>query len=165
VACPISEPILQNIGVVKPQPGYLQGVRDLCNKYDVVYIMDEVETSFRHALGGKGEIMNLFNNPDLSKRVLIAGTYNGHPVPIAAAIGTIKKLPREPETYTQLESFGARIEDEINDLFCETGREAVVSRQSSAWCVYFMDHALTSWHESGGASRHEFRFAVPACAY
>jgi glutamate-1-semialdehyde 2,1-aminomutase len=185
VACLISEPILQNIGVVKPHPGYLQGVRDLCDKYGVVYIMDEVKTGFRHALGGyqsiagvvpdlavygkaiangyplgalggKAEIMNLFNDPDLSKRVLIAGTYNGHPVPIAAAIGTMEKLLREPETYTRLESFGARVEDELTQLFHETGRTAVVARQSSAWCVYFMDHAPTSWHDL--ATHHDMSF-------
>ena len=185
VACLISEPILQNIGVVKPQAGYLQGVRDLCDKYGVVYIMDEVKTGFRHALGGyqsiagvvpdlavygkaiangyplgalggKAEIMDLFDDPDLSKRVLIAGTYNGHPVPIAAAIGTMEKLIREPETYTRLESFGARVEAELNALFYETGRQAIVSRQSSAWCVYYMDHAPSSWHDL--AAHHDMSF-------
>src|SRR5205085_1267116 len=82
-------------------------------RYGVVFIMDEVKTGFRHALGGyaalsgvtpdlavygkaiangyplgaiggRAEIMDLFDHPDPAKRVLIAGTYNGHPVPTAA---------------------------------------------------------------------------------
>jgi hypothetical protein len=48
----ITEPILQNIGIVKPQPGYLAGLRRLADQYGFVLIFDEVKTGFRHALGG-----------------------------------------------------------------------------------------------------------------
>ena len=52
VACLITEPILQNIGIVKPKPGYLEGLRKLCDQHGVVLVFDEVKTGFRHALGG-----------------------------------------------------------------------------------------------------------------
>jgi glutamate-1-semialdehyde 2,1-aminomutase len=177
VACLLTEPILQNIGVVKPKPGYLQGVRDLCDRHGVVFVMDEVKTGFRHALGGyqslagvkpdlavfgkaiangyplgaiggKAEIMDLFNHPDSAKRVMIAGTYNGHPVTMAAAIGTMEKLLREGDRiYANLDQFGARMEQGLADLFRKHGVTATVARQGSAFCAYFMDHAPVDWHD------------------
>ncbi|MGI8965109.1 MAG: aspartate aminotransferase family protein, partial [Limisphaerales bacterium] len=121
IACMIIEPVLQNIGVVKPQPGYLQGLRKLADEYGFLLIFDEVKTGFRHAIGGyqsicgvmpdlcvfgkaiangyplsaiggKSSYMDYFDHPEKSKRALISGTYNAHPIPVAAAIATITKL-------------------------------------------------------------------------
>ena len=177
VACLLTEPILQNIGIVHPKPGYLAGLRELCDRYGVVLIFDEVKTGFRHALGGyqslvgvkpdlavfgkaiangyplgaiggKEEIMGLFDHPDPAQRVLIAGTYNGHPVPVAAAIATMEKLVRERETlYPRLESLGARMEEGLTRLCREKGIPATVARQGSAFCLYFMGHAPADWHD------------------
>lgn len=177
VALLLTEPILQNIGIVKPQPGYLAGLRELCDRYGVVFALDEVKTGFRHALGGyqslagvtpdlsifgkaiangypmgaiggKVEIMDLFQDPDPKKRVLIAGTYNGHPIPVAAAIGTMKKLIEQQDTlYPRLESLGERMETGLTALFQEFGVTATVARQGSAFCVYFMDYAPQDWHD------------------
>jgi glutamate-1-semialdehyde 2,1-aminomutase len=180
VACLITEPILQNIGIVKPGPGYLQGLRGLCDRHGVVLVFDEVKTGFRHALGGyqaisgvradlstfgkaiangyplgaiggKKEIMDLFDTPDAARRVLIAGTYNGHPLTVAAAIATMEKLSREQHTvYPRLEALGARMEAGLTRLFKEHGITATVARQGSAFCVYFMDHAPCDWHDIAG---------------
>lgn len=177
VACLITEPILQNIGIVKPKPGYLAGLRDLCAKYGVVFVLDEVKTGFRHAvggyqslagisadlsifgkaiangyplgaIGGRADIMDLFDAPDMAKRVLIAGTYNGHPLTLAAAIATMERLRREERTlYPFLDDLGAQMEQGLATLFREQGIPATVVRQGSAFCVYFMDHAPDSWHD------------------
>ncbi|GIW78626.1 MAG: glutamate-1-semialdehyde 2,1-aminomutase [Gemmatales bacterium] len=177
VACLITEPILQNIGVVRPKPGYLAGLRRLCDKYGVVLVFDEVKTGFRHALGGfqsianvkpdlsvfgkaiangypigaiggKEEIMNLFDAADETRRVLIAGTYNGHPVPVAAAIATIEKLKNQENTiYSKLETLGKRMEDGLLSLCRDLGITACVGRQGSAFCLYFMDHHPDNWHD------------------
>ncbi len=177
VACLLTEPILQNIGIVKPQPGYLAGLRKLCDRYGVVLVFDEVKTGFRHALGGyqsicgvrpdlatfgkaiangyplgaiggRAEIMDLFDAADPKKRVLIAGTYNGHPIPVAAAIGTMEKLLREKDTiYPKLETLGARLETGLMKLFDEFDVTATVVRQGSAFCTYFMAQAPRDWHD------------------
>jgi glutamate-1-semialdehyde 2,1-aminomutase len=177
VACVMTEPILQNIGIVKPHPGYLQGVRELCDRYGVVFVMDEVKTGFRHALGGyqslagvkpdlsifgkaiangyplgaiggKADIMALFDAPDVSKRVLIAGTYNGHPMTMAAAIGTMETLlENQAEIYGHLETLGAQMEMGLRELFQKYEITATVARQGSAFCAYFMDHAPRDWHD------------------
>lgn len=177
VACILLEPILQNIGIVQPKPGYLAGLRKLCDRHGVVLVFDEVKTGFRHALGGyqslcgvrpdlatfgkaiangyplgaiggKQEIMDRFDTPDPKERVLIAGTYNGHPVPVAAAIATMEKLIREQDTlYPRLEKLGATMATGLTRLFQEHGIATTVARQGSAFCAYFMDHAPVDWHD------------------
>jgi glutamate-1-semialdehyde 2,1-aminomutase len=184
IACMITEPVLQNIGVVPPVAGYLRGLRDLCDKYGVVLIFDEVKTGFRSALagyqsiagvvpdlsvfgkavangwplavlGGKKEIMRRFDASDPTERVLIAGTYNGHPASVAAAIATLEILRRDSgKVYRDLETKCARLANGQADIFAAAGKKVTVSRNASANCVYFMDHVPRDWHDM--LENHDF---------
>ena len=184
IAALITEPILQNIGIVHPQPGYLEGLRTLADRYGFILIFDEVKTGFRHAIGGyaalsnvrpdlvvygkaiangfpiaviggRGDLMDFFVHPDSSKRVLLAGTYNAHPVPTAAAIATVERLAaNDGEVYRQLERLGGQAQHGIETALREAGITARVARQGSAFCVYFMDHLPQDWHDV--ASNHDF---------
>ena len=166
IAALILEPILQNIGVVKPELGYLESLRALCDRYGTALIFDEVKTGFRHALGGyqsisgvipdlcvfgkavangypvgvvggRESIMAHCAHPDPARRVVVAGTYNAHPFTVAATKATLTKLmSREEEIYGELERLGAR-----------RNYPATVVRQGSAFVVYFMDHAPRSWRD------------------
>jgi glutamate-1-semialdehyde 2,1-aminomutase len=185
IAALIVEPILQNIGVVRPSTGYLQGLRELADRYGFLLIFDEVKTGFRHALGGyaslcgvrpdlatygkaiangypiaviggKQEYMDLFTSPDPSHRVLLAGTYNGHPVPVAAAIATIERLSAgQGEIFRRFEALGTRLQRGLEKVFAAAGIEAIVARQGSAFCTYFMDHHPVDWHDI--AQHHDFK--------
>lgn len=184
VAGLITEPVLQNIGVVPPLPGYLEGLRRLADHHGFVLIFDEVKTGFRHAPGGysaisgvtpdlgvygkaiangypvaaiagKRALMDLFVDPDLSKRVLLAGTYNGHPVAMAAAIATVERLmAHDGEVYARLEKLGALLQAGIERAARQLAPEVTVSRIGSALCVYFMDHVPQDWHDL--AAHHDF---------
>ncbi|HET9027882.1 MAG TPA: aspartate aminotransferase family protein [Trueperaceae bacterium] len=175
IAVLILEPILQNVGIVKPEPGYLEGLRELCDRYGTVLVFDEVKTGFRHALGGyqslcgvrpdlstfgkaiangyplgviggKREVMAHAADPDPKKRVLIAGTYNGHPVPVAAAIATLRKLRgRTDEIYGHTDALGAQMEEGLQRIFAGASYPVTIVRQRSAFVVYFMDHAPKDW--------------------
>jgi glutamate-1-semialdehyde 2,1-aminomutase len=177
IAALITEPVLQNIGIVKPEAGYLAGLRTLADRYGFVLIFDEVKTGFRHALGGyasiagvapdiavfgkaiangypiaviggRRELMNYFVHPDSSKRVLLAGTYNAHPVPTAAAIATIERLlMHNGEVYRHVESLGDRLQQGLEEILRNSDLSAVVARQGSAFCIYFMDHCPRDWHD------------------
>jgi glutamate-1-semialdehyde 2,1-aminomutase len=167
VAALVTEPVLQNIGVVKPQPGYLQGLRQLADRHGFLLVFDEVKTGFRASLGGyqpiakvtadlstygkafangfpiaalagKAAYMDLAASDDPTKRVLIAGTYNCHPIPVAAAIACLTKL-MDPQlkVYAQLESRAQQLEAGQAALFNKHGVPAVISRVGSASCVYF----------------------------
>ena len=183
VAALITEPLLQNIGVVKPKPGYLEGLRDLADEVGFLLIFDEVKTGFRHAVGGyaelsgvkpdlvvygkavangfplavvggKAEYMDSVIDPDPSRRPFIAGTYNGHPVAVAAAIETVRYLVANRDAiYPRMEKMGAAIEAGILDIFKRRGITACVARQGSAFSYYFMErppadlHDITAGHD------------------
>jgi glutamate-1-semialdehyde 2,1-aminomutase len=183
IAGMILEPILQNVGIVKPTPGYLKGLRALADQYGFVLIFDEVKTGFRHALGGyaeiagvipdlvvygkaiangypiaviggKRELMDLFVHPEASRRVLLAGTYNAHPVPTAAAIASIERLlENQGAVYRHLEQIGQQMQTGLEEILRAEKIPAVVARQGSAFCVYFMDHLPVDWHDL--ASHHD----------
>ena len=177
VAAFILEPILQNVGIIKPEPGYLQGVRKLCDRYGTVLIFDEVKTGFRHGLGGyqnvagvtpdlsifgkavangypmgvvggKESVMRYCTDSDVSRRVMVAGTYNGHPLVVAAAIATLGKLRnREAEIYGKLDTLGQQMESGLEQIFHSRNYPTTVVRQGSAFVVYFMDHAPVNWRD------------------
>jgi len=165
VACVLLEPVMQNIGVVHPQENYLQNLYELCERNGTVCIFDEVKTGFRTALGGyqsvvgikphlsvfgkavangfplgvvggRKEIMSLFDDPNPQKRVLIAGTYNAHPFNTAAAIATLKIL-KNPEVYKKIDDVSQHLYRGLKQLFQEKGIDIVLSTNASAFCVYF----------------------------
>ncbi len=117
IAAIITEPILCNSSCLMPLPGYLKGMRDLCTRYGIVLIFDEVITGFRVAPGGAQELLGV--TPDLATygkaiaggfplsvvagrkdimrliaehRVLHGGTFNGNPISLAAAEASLKVL-------------------------------------------------------------------------
>jgi len=107
------------------------------------------------ALGGKKEYMNRFVDPNPARRVLLAGTYNSHPVPTSAAMATIERLSMDDgEVYRHVENLGARMQEGLERIASNLGIEAVVARQGSAFCLYFMDHRPVDWHDLAG--RHRF---------
>jgi len=184
VAALITEPILQNIGIIHPEAGYLEGLRKLADQYKFLLILDEVKTGFRHALGGcsslfdvrpdlivfgkaiangypmavlggKKEYMDRFVDPNPARRVLLAGTYNSHPVPTMAAIATIERLMmNDGEVYRHVDKLGARMQQGLERIATELEIQAVVARQGSAFCLYFMDHHPRDWHDL--AEHHRF---------
>lgn len=184
VACVLTEPVLQNVGVILPEEGYLSGLVDLCRKHGAVSIFDEVKTGFRSALGGyqsvagvtpdltvlgkavangfpmavvggRRDIMQLVDDPAPERRVLIAGTYNAHPVACAASIATIQKL-KENETYERIDKVSERLYEGLESLFEEYGVSASVVRNRSAFCIYFCDKPPRDWHDV--LEHHDFAF-------
>ena len=186
IACVLTEPVLQNVGVIPPLPGYLQSLRTLCDTHGAVLVFDEVKTGFRSALGGyqsiagvrpdlsvfgkavangypigviggREDIMMQFDEADPKKRVLIAGTFNGHPIPVAASIATIRELQREGgAVYQQLEKLGAQLQLGLERLLAAKGVTHTISRIGSAFCVYFCDHVPVDWHDM--AESHDANF-------
>jgi glutamate-1-semialdehyde 2,1-aminomutase len=164
IAAMITEPILQNIGVVQPREGYLRALRDLADEFGFLLVFDEVKTGFRHAvggyseicgvkpdlvtygkavangfplalLGGKREYMDYIIHTDPRKRPLVSGTYNGHPVAVAAAIRTIEYL------------LANRTEEGLKGIFAGRGVTASIARQGSAFSYYFSAKAPADLHD------------------
>ena len=109
------------------------------------------------ALAGRRDYMDLAISGDPSQRVLVAGTYNCHPVPVAAATATLRKLT-DPKwgVFQRLEGLAARLEEGQRKLLADHGLTATVSRQGSAHCVYFMDREPLNWWDI--VTNHDFHF-------
>jgi len=127
IACIIVEPVAGNMNCVPPVPGFLQGLREVCNEYETVLIFDEVMTGFRVSLGGAQEYYGV--RPDLTTLgkiiggglpvgafggqsnimeqvaplgpVYQAGTLSGNPVAMSAGLATLKQL-EQPGFYDHL---------------------------------------------------------------
>ena len=170
VAAIIVEPIAGNMGVVPPAPGFLQGLRDLCDEFGVVLIFDEVITGFRVALGGAQELYGV--TPDLTtmgkiigggfpvgafggKREIMeqlapvgpvyqAGTLSGNPIAMVAGFALLQKLS-EPGVYEELERKGARL---ANGLCRAAGNAAVHTtrnRVGSMSTMFFTHLDVVDW--------------------
>lgn len=134
IACVIVEPVAGNMNCVPPRPGFLAGLRELCDKHGALLVFDEVMTGFRVALGGAQEYYGI--RPDLTvlgkivggglpvgavggRRVLMehlaptgavyqAGTLSGNPLAMAAGIATLQTLAQE-NPYPRLEQATAAL--------------------------------------------------------
>lgn len=134
IACVIVEPVAGNMNCIPPQPGFLQGLRDLCDEFGALFIIDEVMTGFRVALGGAQAYYNV--TPDLTclgkiigggmpvgafggrKEVMEAlaplgpvyqaGTLSGNPIAMAAGYACLTQLS-QPGVHSTLTSLTERL--------------------------------------------------------
>jgi glutamate-1-semialdehyde 2,1-aminomutase len=135
LACVIVEPVAGNMGVVAPRPGFLEGLRTICNGTGALLIADEVITGFRiaygggqerlavradltclgkivggglpaAAFGGRADVMDMLAP---AGPVYQAGTLSGNPLAMAAGLATLELL-RRPGAYERLEQVGAGLE-------------------------------------------------------
>lgn len=180
VAALIVEPVVGNMGVVLPAPGYLEGLRSLTNDHGVVMIVDEVMTGFRLARGGAIELFGLEpdlvtwgkviggglpvgafgGRADLMARVsplgdvYQAGTLAGNPVAMAAGIATLRVMDERPDFYQVLEIRAASLEQALIEAARRTAVPVTVNRVGSMLTVFFTDAAVT---DLGSAQRTDTR--------
>ncbi len=140
IAAIIVEPVAGNMGVVSPKPGFLEGLRQICDQEGILLIFDEVITGFRVAWGGAqarygvtpdltclGKIMGgglpvgayggrreLMSQMAPAGPIYQAGTLSGNPVAVAAGLATLKAL-KEPRVYETLEERGAWLARELGE--------------------------------------------------
>ncbi len=164
VACIIVEPVAGNMNCVPPAPGYLQGLRDLCDEHGVVLIFDEVMTGFRVALGGAQAYYNV--TPDLStfgkiigggmpvgcfggKREIMshiaplgpvyqAGTLSGNPLAMAAGLTTLRLISR-PGFHDELSDFTRRLLEGLQQRADAAGIPFVTTQAGGMFGLYFSD--------------------------
>ncbi len=161
VACVFVEPVAGNMGCVLPRPGFLAGLRDLCDEHGALLVFDEVMTGFRVARGGYLELTDV--RPDLvtlgkviggglpigayggraelmervapAGAVYQAGTLSGNPLAVAAGRAALDELQR-PGTYARLEAAGARLEQGLASAARAAGVPLWIGRQGSLLCPY-----------------------------
>ena len=174
IAVVMVEAICGNIGVVPPVAGYLQGLRELCDKHGAMLLFDEVMTGFRVAYGGaqglysvrpditclgkiiggglpvgaygaKAEIMNQVSP---AGPIYQAGTLSGNPLAMAAGIATLELLA-DGNAYSQLEALGARLEMGLIEAAKAAGAAVAVQRVGSMITPFFLKNDAASKKQEG----------------
>jgi glutamate-1-semialdehyde 2,1-aminomutase len=170
IAAVIVEPVAGNMGLVPPQPGFLETLRSLTRDYGIILIFDEVMTGFRVAYGGAQALYGLM--PDLTcmgkviggglpvgayggtkeimKKVAPegpvyqAGTLSGNPVAMAAGIATLKCL-QQAGFYETLEARSAVLEAGIREALGKTGLPGVINRVGSMLGLFFTEKRVSDF--------------------
>ncbi|MBN1686029.1 MAG: aminotransferase class III-fold pyridoxal phosphate-dependent enzyme, partial [Spirochaetales bacterium] len=165
VALIIMEAINCNGGCCPPRPGYLERVRELCDKHGIVLCFDEVITGFRvglsgaqgflgvvpdistfgksmaagipvSAVAGKARIMNLLADG----KVAGIGTFNGYPLGLAACLATISILERDNgAVYQHIDTIQKKLTGGLKDLARKHGLPALIQGPRGAFNLYFID--------------------------
>src|SRR5262245_55075197 len=177
IAAVIVEPVAGNMGLVPPQPGFLEGLRDATTAAGVLLVFDEIMTGFRvhpggaqalyavtpdlttlgkviggglpvGAFGGRREIMELVAP---AGPVYQAGTLSGNPLAMTAGIETLRVLG-EPGTWDGLERAGARLEAGLRSL----GDSVQTARVGTMFGLFFSDVPVTSWRTARSADTERF---------
>jgi glutamate-1-semialdehyde 2,1-aminomutase len=168
-ACVIMEPAMMNLGVVLPEPGYLEAVRDLTTRHGVVLIFDEVKTGLcvapggatekfgvlpdmvtmakalggglpSGAIGGSEEVMEVVNNGSVYQ----VGTYNGNPLTMAAARASLEKV-LTPGAYAHLDMLNDRLMAGCDAVLEQYNLPGYTVGISSKGCVTFSPARITDY--------------------
>lgn len=175
IAAVIVEPVSGNMGMVPPNPGFLEGLREICTANGALLIFDEVITGFRLAKGGAQEYYGI--SPDLTtlgkiiggglpvgayggKKEIMdmlapvgpvyqAGTLSGNPLAMAAGITMLTMINETADFYSELERKAAKLEKGIRQNLEETGTQAVLNRVGSMMTLFFTkEKQVTSFDEA-----------------
>jgi glutamate-1-semialdehyde 2,1-aminomutase len=181
IACVILEPVVGNMGVVLPEPGFLETARELCTKHGALLIFDEVMTGFRLALGGAQERFGI--RPDLTTLgkilgggmpvgayggrrdvmktispvgpVYQAGTLSGNPLAMASGLATLKEL-KATHPYEKLESLTARLVKGLSEAARKAGLGHQTAHIGSMFTLFFNDQKVTSYRISAKNDTKKF---------
>ncbi|MFC5652075.1 glutamate-1-semialdehyde 2,1-aminomutase [Paenibacillus solisilvae] len=181
IACIIVEPVAGNMGVVPPLPGFLQGLRDITEKYGSLLIFDEVMTGFRvhyhcaqglygitpdltclgkviggglpvGAYGGKREIMEMIAP---SGPIYQAGTLSGNPLAMAAGYTTLSLLT--PDTYEHLERMSLRLQLGFESNASKHGVPVTINRVGSMVCPFFTETHVINYETAKLSDLERFK--------
>jgi glutamate-1-semialdehyde 2,1-aminomutase len=163
IAAVIMEPMMCNQGGILPQPGYMAGVRALCDKHGALFVLDEVITGFRLALGGAQQRFGI--DPDITilakavaagftlsaiagrarymeklhnSGIVHAGTYNGNVASVAASLAAVRTLAaNDGAIFWQMDQLGERLMVGLRQLAVKHGHALLIQGVGSVFNVHF----------------------------
>lgn len=180
IAALICEPVMGNATVIPPAPGFLQHLRELCTKYNIILIFDEVKTGFRLAPGGAQQYFKV--TPDIAafakslgngypiaaiagkaevmdvigpKKVFHGGTYSSNPVSLTAASATLDIL-KKGSVYEKIGSYGTKLMHGITKLFRDSCIPGFVQGFPGMFQFVFIDHEVTTYNDLKDADMNKF---------
>ena len=181
VAAAIVEPVPANMGVVPPAEGFLEALRELCDRHGSLLILDEVITGFRLGRGGAQALFGV--RPDLTvlgkvigggfpvaafggRRdvmemlapagpVYQAGTLSGNPVAVTAGLAALRLIELE-DPYQELSRLGRRLVEGLVAAFAAAGVPAVVPAVDHLFSVFFTGREVTTFDDARAADHGRY---------
>ena len=170
IAALIMEPVMMNIGIVVPEPGYLERIRELYTRHGVVLIFDEVKCGVTIAAGGAAERFGV--KPDLASwaksigggaaigafggradlmdhinhGAAHQGTYNGNPLSVAASLATLTEVLTD-DAYVHFAALGERLTAGMNEAIAAYGIPAHTVDLGAKGCVTYRSQPLTNYRD------------------
>ena len=186
IAAIILEPVPANAGLYLPEPGFLEGLRGLCDAEGSLLIFDEVMTGFRIAPGGAQELYNVL--PDLTALgkviggglpvgafggraaimdmlspdgpVYQAGTLSGNPIAMAAGLAQLGQLVQRGG-WSRLEELGEKFEERMRSAI--KGKPLTFHRIGSMFCLYFCEGPVRNLADARRSDQAAFSLYFHAC--
>ena len=180
ISCIIVEPVAGNMNCIPPEPGFLEGLRKICDQYGTVLIFDEVMTGFRVALGGAQAHYGV--TPDLTtfgkviggglpvgafggKRKVMehiaplgpvyqAGTLSGNPIAMAAGLATLTQL-QEPDFHSKLTQATEALVKGLQQAADDAGIAMTTNQVGGMFGLFFTEDKKVSFYEQVVASNQE----------
>ena len=174
IAAIIVEPVAGNMGCVPPQPGFLEGLRSICNREGIILIFDEVMTGFRLAPGGAQQLYSV--TPDMTTLgkiigggmpvgayggkqeimdyvspqgpVYQAGTLSGNPVAMAAGLAMLHKLYSDPTIYEKLNQTTTHLVKEYRKTLDKLHLFHTINQVGSMYSLFFTDNEVIDFESA-----------------
>jgi glutamate-1-semialdehyde 2,1-aminomutase len=183
IAAIIVEPVAGNMGCILPKPGFLEGIRALCDAEGIVFIFDEVMTGFRLAAGGAQERLGV--DADLvtygkvigagmpvgafgGKREIMeciaplgnvyqAGTLSGNPVAMIAGYTLLKELKSKPSIFAELEEKTIYLRNGMHEVLKASGIAYTINQLGSMISVHFGNHEVVDFATAAAGDIEKFK--------
>ena len=182
IAAVIIEPVAGNMGCIPPEPGFLEGLRYLCDQNDTLLIFDEVMTGFRLAAGGAQQLLGVdadivtfgkviggglpvgafaareeimdFLAPE--GPVYQAGTLSGNPLAMAAGLAMLTALDSQPEVFDSLADKTAYLHEGMKNILSKSRIDYKINRLGSMISLHFTDTAVKDFTSAAKGNNKRF---------
>ena len=183
IAAIIVEPVAGNMGCILPAPGFLEGIRKICDAENIVFIFDEVMTGFRLAQGGAQQKLGI--DADLitygkviggglpvgafgGKRHIMevvaplgnvyqAGTLSGNPIAMIAGYTLLSILKDQPQLLQELDEKALYLKNGLDKVLAASGVPYVINHLGSMLSIHFSDHPVTDFATAASANNALFK--------
>ncbi len=174
IACIIIEPVAGNMGVIKSEESFINGLSEICKKNKILLIFDEVMSGFRISQSGAQALYSIV--PDLTcfgkiiggglpvgayggKRVIMehispsgkiyqAGTLSGNPIAMAGGVAILEYIKDNPEIYSILEKKGDKLETGFKKVLEKFNLKYYLSRVGSMFCLFFTEKQVKNFEDA-----------------
>lgn len=179
----ILEPVAGNMGCIPPEPGFLQGLRELCTREGILLIFDEVMTGFRLGRGGAQEVLGIRADMVAFGKVIggglpvgafaashdimshlapegpvyQAGTLSGNPLAMAAGLAMLQAIDRDPEVFRRLEEKTAYLHRGLEEVLVRSGTSFQINRFGSMISVHFTEQPVRDFNSAAKGNNPEFK--------